>query len=210
MMRVIAVLAICSCSLGLALRIWQVNDQAPNISVERYAEGDWVDMDGAFCNDNLEMTDGYSVRVSGVETMSVNEYLDTYAVNEYSGCRSDTESIVVLTLDIKNVDADDGGLSPFDMRLLSEDSAAYYIAHTELWASSEKFFRNEEFADYGAFGLVKGSTYTVHIPYESQISETTALLGSPTTDFLNSPIHHGSYKLILSNAPVRKQVELSF
>ena len=85
---------LCAVSLVLLLlivvRIVHVNTNVLTIPEERYVQNQWVELNGAFQEMDDENTEGYSVRILGVEQLTYNEFLEKYAGHiGYSVCPSE-------------------------------------------------------------------------------------------------------------------------
>lgn len=186
----------------LGLRIAWVNAKAFRVPEEHYEVGDWVSVDGAFQYSFQENTDGYSVRVSKVESMSVAEYLNAYGAEGLESDREypDVASLVVLTVDVKNEGNDSGGIYLNQCRLLSEEGAHYYYQDPTLWALSEKALY-ESGAPAITLAIAADSEYTVHVPY---------IIDDATTDLAYAhAVEAGGYELVLSWSPVINLVDVT-
>ena len=77
---------LCAVSLVLLLlivmRIVHVNTNVLTIREERYAQNQWVELNGAFQEMDDENTAGYSVRILGAEQLTYNEFLEKYGASE--------------------------------------------------------------------------------------------------------------------------------
>ena len=77
---------LCAVSLVLLLlivvRIVHVNTNVLTIPEERYAQNQWVELNGAFQEMDDENTEGYSVRILGAEQLTYNEFLEKYGASE--------------------------------------------------------------------------------------------------------------------------------
>ena len=82
---------LCAVSLVLLLlivvRIVHVNTNVLTIPEERYAQNQWVELNGAFQEMDDENTEGYSVRILGAEQLTYNEFLEKFDfVETFNAC----------------------------------------------------------------------------------------------------------------------------
>lgn len=219
--RTVAILmAVSVCVIALVARIWVVNATAIMISKEEYGMGETVSLDGAFSEYKTENTDGYSLRVNAAHRMSIQEYLDTYAVSSpteeateeasYSipDDVTDFQAKTLLVLDIeiinnKSQDDEKGYL----------DSLGWFIAstrHPERWIRVEgDLLQCSVPQTRGEFRLsIKPqTTYLLHVPFAA--GRTNAPFPSPISDTFIPELDAGNYEFILTKAPVRKVVGFS-
>lgn len=208
-MRKMILIAACALAfIAVGARIAWVNAQAVVIPAEHYAMGEWVDLSGTYFNEaKSEPKDGYSMRVNSAEAMTIEEYVQRYgkggeATGSYVAKETDREALVVLEYEVKNEGNDQGGIILFQHKLVPERKNGEYGYIDELWWLAEPQMKDAP----GQFSLKKDSTYTTSIPF--------AIQGKP--DYLQKYDHQillpvgddSSFELALSNAPVKKIIDI--
>ena len=106
---------LCAVSLVLLLlivvRIVHVNTNVLTIPEERYAQNQWVELNGAFQEMDDENTAGYSVRILGAEQLTYNEFLEKYGASENPPeGKDDIETVLDVEYEFRNVGNSDGYL----------------------------------------------------------------------------------------------------
>ena len=106
---------LCAVSLVLLLlivvRIVHVNTNVLTIPEERYAQNQWVELNGAFQEMDDEKTEGYSVRILGAEQLTYNEFLEKYCASENPPeGKDDIETVLDVEYEFRNVGNSDGYL----------------------------------------------------------------------------------------------------
>lgn len=106
---------LCAVSLVLLLlivmRIVHVNTNVLTIREERYAQNQWVELNGAFQEMDDENTEGYSVRILGAEQLTYNEFLEKYGASENPPeGKDDIETVLDVEYEFRNVGNSDGYL----------------------------------------------------------------------------------------------------
>ena len=106
---------LCAVSLVLFLlivmRIVHVNTNVLTIPEERYAQNQWVELNGAFQEMDDENTAGYSVRILGAEQLTYNEFLEKYGASENPPeGKDDIETVLDVEYEFRNVGNSDGYL----------------------------------------------------------------------------------------------------
>lgn len=106
---------LCAVSLVLLLlivvRIVHVNTNVLTIPEERYAQNQWVELNGAFQEMDDENTEGYSVRILGAEQLTYNEFLEKYGASENPPeGKDDIETVLDVEYEFRNVGNSDGYL----------------------------------------------------------------------------------------------------
>lgn len=194
---VTALVVVLACAVGV--RIYLVNADAQTIQVEHYKMGEWVDLDGAFIyKRDIEQTQGYSIRVKSAQLMSYNQYIEQYGQDKSRTVEGlDGQSVICLEVEAKNVGNDEGAIYIFDCKLIPERKNDYFMYARFLWEESEPNVK-------GAFHLrlMKDSEYTTFIPYKVNIND------EDQSEY-KQPITDTSFELIVSNAPVRKVIDVS-
>ena len=99
---------LCAVSLVLLLlivvRIVHVNTNVLTIPEERYAQNQWVELNGAFQEMDDENTEGYSVRILGAEQLTYNEFLEKYGASENPPeGKDDIETVLDVEYEFRNV-----------------------------------------------------------------------------------------------------------
>ncbi len=188
-------------ALAVAGRIWWLNDAQPGLEVVQHAMGEWVDLDGAFCATSTENTKGYYLRVSKVQLMSYNEYVESYATDGSAVQQGrDTISLAVLTIDIRNDGHEgSGGLNLFEMYLVPARMNDYLIEDADLFLSSEEKLR-ESGSNGWKVGIKEGTEYQVHLPFIHNTS---------VPECYQRQMHDTEFLYYVSNLPVRHAIRIA-
>lgn len=198
--RVVAGIA-AGLAFAFAGRIWWVNEADEGLVVVEHAMGEWVDLDGAFCDTSTENTKGYFLRVADAQVMSYNQYIEAYAVDGSIAIEGrDTPSIAVLTIDIKNDGhTGEGGLNLFEMYLVPGRMNDYYIEDADLFLLSEAKLQ-EAGSNGWKVGIKEGSEYQIHVPFirNESVPETYEIQMRDT-----------EFYLYVSNLPQRHSIRIS-
>ena len=195
--RVIAACLLATAALAVAARIWWVAENVPQIPLERYGQGEWVELDGAFQNNADEGTDDYSVMVEGISVMTYDEYLEAYGEGpQEPGAKGDSRCVVDVALRIRNDGTEPGGLNVFQMVLVPARANEYLICDVmnadALWPQVQE----------GASAIVSirpGTEYVAHIPYVFNGGDEVYQREVTDTEF----------SLLVSRMPTRKMVVVS-
>lgn len=195
--RVIAACLLVTAVLAVAARIWWVAENVPQIPIERYGQGEWVELDGAFQNNADEGTDDYSVMVEGISVMTYDEYLEAYGEGpQEPGAKGDSRCVVDVALRIRNDGTEPGGLNVFQMVLVPARANEYLICDVmnadALWPQVQE----------GASAIVSirpGTEYVAHIPYVFNGDDEVYQREVTDTEF----------SLLVSRMPTRKMVVVS-
>lgn len=200
---------------AVAARIYYVNEHAPSTPVKTYNLNETVALEGAFAEYAYENTDGYLVRATKAERMSINEYIDLYSVDQsildgyleeqHNYTDRDLKTLVVVDLEIQNdkpTDGDRGYLDSIGWAIKSSSSP-------ELWIRTESALLESSIPQAGgAFQLsVKpGTTYTVHIPF----SGVAQFVPFPAPNHIvSSPeLTPGRYSLVLTKGKASNVIDL--
>ena len=173
--------------------------------------GEWVAFDGAFVFSELkEKTAGYSIRVTEARLLSYNEYVDAYATPG-SGLGAidglDVPAVVTLTVGLRNDDSD-GMLGISGMNLVPTPRLnEYLISDSDLLVASEDKMR--EGGNPGTVvNIRKGTEYEIHPGYVHQ-GGSTIVAGQKTQEAYLNPVTDRTFRLQLSNMPVRHVIEVS-
>ena len=186
-------------TVGVGVRIWCLNANHEGLEVVEHEMGEWVELDGAFCDMSRENTKGYSMRVSDAQIMSYNEYVEAYA-NDDSQPEDglDTPCLAVLTIDIRNEEhVGEGGLNLFEMFLIPARGNFYYIEDAELFLKSEAKLR-EAGTNGWHVSIKEGTEYQIHLPYI-------------LNDFRNrytTEMTDREFSYYISNLPVRHSIRV--
>ena len=128
---------LCAVSLVLLLlivvRIVHVNTNVLTIPEERYAQNQWVELNGAFQEMDDENTEGYSVRILGAEQLTYDEFLEKYGASENPPEGKDgIETVLDVEYEFRNVGNSDGYLLLIQYMI----AGPYYslIFDSTLWA----------------------------------------------------------------------------
>lgn len=194
---VIACLLLCA---AIGLRIWYVNANQLTIPEERYAMGEWVELDGAFLYEMQENTAGYSLRVTKAETMSCNEYQERFGKTEPAVDDDAPDHVLVLHYEVRNVGNDSGYIDMVTQWVLGERPDTFYRNENELWAVAEPTIK-----DIPVLRLVRDTEYATAVPF-TNFTDPAYLESLGET--YRSEIHDTRAQLIVTNAPVRKVIEL--
>ncbi len=186
-----------ACAVGA--RIYVVNATAVTFPEEHYPMNQWVDLNGAFLHKISESTQGYSIKVKSARLMSYNDYIREFGLDKTKVKEGfDTNSVLNLEVEMKNEGNDNGSFFIFAASLIPERKDNYLIFNRFLWQESEP----DQDSSALATGLLKDTSYTTNIPYEIN-------LGNPgDNQEVQSPITDTSFELIVSNAPVRKIIDI--
>lgn len=197
--RVLAacLVAVAAVAVAVAARIWWVAENVPQIPLEHYGQGEWVELDGAFQNNADEGTDGYSVMVESAQLMTYDEYLEAYGEGPGEpGAKGDARCVVDVALRIRNDGADLGGLNVFQMVLVPARGNEYLICDVmnadALWPQVQE----------GASAIVSirpGTEYVAHIPY----------VFNGGSEVYEREVTDTEFSLLVSRMPARKMVGVS-
>lgn len=183
---------------AIAGRIWQVNANAFDYPEQRYAMGDWVDLDGAFTIYANENTQGYSLCVQDAQIMTRAEYIESYAIDPSDTKPTDYDdvpSILCVTLAIKNQGNDSGGFHIYDTTLVPEGEIRAMRYQGGLWGTNNEAINESLYS----FRLVEDSEYTTPIPY---------ILYSAHGEEFQHEIRARRFSFTVSNAPVRNIIDI--
>lgn len=189
----LAVLALCGLA-GIGFRIWYVNATAFTPESQTFAQGDWVELDGAFQDASTENTDGYSVRVVSAKYVPYEEFVARYGETiEYLQEEMRPQHVVDVEIEVKNTDNTEGFINMSSYYLQTETDS--YIPNPDLWNLA-----NPSCDGRLGFQLLPDSQMTFHIPYKPLLArerkEPDYLLGS-------------SFQLVVSQIPVKKMIPLT-
>lgn len=198
-----------------ALRVWSINADAAQISVETHDLGEEIDLDGAFCEYSSENTEGYTIEVVGATEMTPREYAESYASGEVdtdeeiaalfetddSSDSADAKTEIVLEVKVTNNGSDDGHIHALSWRLVptaTKDSE--WQCDFEVWAIA-----NPAIAGQIGFSIKPNSSMTLFIPFSR--SENAGFMEKQ--DYGHKVLAtQESYELIISNQPVRHVVSV--
>lgn len=113
--------------LFVSVRIWYVNQKAYKFVTEEYNVGDWISLDGNFFIDrDSENNDGYSVRVSKAEVITYEEFMSRFGKSTDYLAENTRHDVILLTVDFKNDNNENGGVFIRDMNLFNVWRSAFY------------------------------------------------------------------------------------
>ncbi len=111
----------------VSVRIWYVNQKAYKFATEEYSVGDWISLDGNFFSSrDAENNDGYSLCVSKAEVITYEEFMQRFGKSTDYLAESSRHDVILLTVDVKNEDNEDGGVFIRDMNLFNAWRSTYY------------------------------------------------------------------------------------
>lgn len=198
----------CLVLLALILRIDIVNQHASVLPESISKVGERVDLDGSFSGQSIEQTEGLGVVVVRAEMMSKEEYLGRYVDRDKSYEEPSSEhwengkNLVCVTVRLSNRDNSSGYFALLNWRLISPDGTDAYMMNSDLMMASEPLFKSSGSAGYAK--LNPGRTYELHIPFCRQ---EKVILGG-LSDYVFKSVPKGRYRLLLTNYPHRKMVEM--
>lgn len=116
----------------VAVRIWYVNSKAYKFVTEEYSIGEWIPLEGNYFIDmDAENNDGYSVRISKAEVLPYEEFMSRFGKTADYLADYSRYDVILLTVDIKNEDNENGGVFIRDMNILTKSRSAYYNKNTD-------------------------------------------------------------------------------
>ena len=124
--KLICLLVAVALLVGYGFRVWYVNANAYPMYEEDYEIGEWVPLEGDYFNYREEYTDGYSLRISNVEVITYEEFIGRYNKQVDYLADASQHDVILLTVDIKNEDNDNGYLFISGFTLLTKNMAQYY------------------------------------------------------------------------------------
>ena len=208
--RAFSILALVA-AIAIGVRIWSVNQNQLSIPVEHYAMGEWVELNGAFLYDSQEATQGYSVRITSAEVISSDEYLDRYAPDaDRSQITIGPGDVLVLGYDVRNVGNSTGYIDLVMQMVVGSAKNTFYKVDDELWSAAEPPLKDapvlilvpdSEYSTHGVVSLTADPDYLEKFDTGTQTYDTST---SSRAD-----IRETSFELILTNAPVRKVVDIT-
>lgn len=208
--RFLALGAACMGTVALGARVAYVNATAlPPAEQIRHAQGEWAELDGAFCGTSDEHTDGYAIRLNGAKLVSYNEFV-AYATDGSQPIEGlDAPSIVDLDVTLRNDRSEDderGCLYVFGMNLVPARLNEYLIIDRELLCMTQQAMR-----DSGNPGLMisirPGTTYDLHLPYVVNDFSTVELDRDAVGARFLQPLTDVRYEWHLSRLPVQHLVD---
>ena len=206
--RLLSVGACALCAAGIGARSWWLGEHGPQKPPEqRHSMGEWVSLEGAFLQTRLkEKTQGYSVRVTGAEVLSYNEFVAMYSNDESEPIEGlDEKSIVCVALNLKN-EGSDGFLAVGVMYLVPARRNEFFISDNELLVSTEEKMRSGNNPGLSV-NIRQGTEYTIHLAYVHQ-GGTTDYEGQQIQEAYLEPIEDRSFELVVANSPIRHVIEV--
>lgn len=190
---IIAIGRICWINMG---------DRPEGYPVEQYNMGEWVELDGAFFSDATESTDGYSIKVTGAELMSCDEFIKQYGKTDTLPKLSSTpQSVVAIEYEVRNEGNSDGAILLFMHELIPERKNAAYECDADLWNASQP-----QLGGTMGFTVKEGTTYSFTAPftllYQPDYFETY-------DNMKRAKIEDTSFELVVSRAPVQKVINVN-
>ena len=197
----IALFAAVLCICAVAVRIWWVNAHAVQLPVERYDEGQWLEIGAAFNYSNEEKMDGYAFRVNSVEVMTPNEYLRKYGKDDVRKVdRGNERTILAVNLTMRNSDNTEGGIKSYLWKVVPASRSTMYSPDNELWSHAVK---NTE--SLSMFSVVPGTEVTTVVPFRGLTDND---YGGSWSDMKREPIKDSRFEFVLTNLPVRKLIDM--
>lgn len=193
----IAVILIC----GVGIRIWYVNvypdDQFTPPVDEVYHIGEWVPLEGAFQFTSTEYTQGYAVKLEGIQFMQPDEYAKRYGLEhelfEIGPNGEMPEYIADLTLNFKNEGGDEGYIQFMYYRVYTEKDFSCFSP-----LATVNLILHPEMGDKLGFKIQPGSeSGSVHFCLASGVEMT----GAATKNLKHFPKY-----LQVSLTPIRKVI----
>lgn len=185
---------LCAVSLVLLLlivvRIVHVNTNVLTIPEERYAQNQWVELNGAFQEMDDENTEGYSVRILGAEQLTYDEFLEKYGASENPPeGKEDIETVLDVEYEFRNVGNSDGYLLLIQYMI----AGPYYslIFDSTLWSVCTPTGEGQL-----ATALQEDTTYSFHVPY--------IFAGGFSKDLEGEKL-----AAVVSRIPVKKMIEFT-
>lgn len=185
---------LCAVSLVLLLlivvRIVHVNTNVLTIPEERYAQNQWVELNGAFQEMDDENTAGYSVRILGAEQLTYDEFLEKYGASENPPeGKDDIETVLDVEYEFRNVGNSDGYLLLIQYMI----AGPYYslIFDSTLWSICTPTGEGQL-----ATALQEDTTYSFHVPY--------IFAGGFSKDLEGEKL-----AAVVSRVPVKKMIEFT-
>lgn len=184
--------------------VYRVNAQAIRYPDERHSIGDTVHMEGAFFDTIEERTDGYSVRVDKVETLSYNEYVQNYGIDKTVKRKGLNErSVICVTATISNTsvgEEENGGIDCMGLGIEQSNDLDVYRIDNELWSLAE-----QNVSENQMFIRIRPQTsYTVHIPFATIFLDENY---GDDNQVYRQKVASGMYSLHLSAVPAKKIVQ---
>ncbi|QWT17101.1 hypothetical protein KPC83_04445 [Collinsella sp. zg1085] len=184
----------------IAVRAVYVTSTAPQPKIETYKLGEWIALNNANLINEPDKSGAYSFKVDKAELMSANEYIASYSKDQsrhYTGDDGDIQSVVVLTMTVKNTGTDIGGVDGFMWRIIPKAMNAEYRFDEKLFSFAEPSITS------GMFAVAPSKEYATHIPF-SYIGD--APFGGPVGIEVRKAISEGCAHLSFSHYPVRKSL----
>ena len=209
--RFLALGAACIGTVALGARVAYVNATAlPPAEQIWHAQGEWVELNGAFCSSVDEYTEGYAVRLNAARLVSYNEFIG-YANDGSRPIEGlDVPSIVDLDVTLRNDqnEGDEkGSLYIFGMNLVPARLNDYLIISSNLLSMTQKAMRVS--GNPGRCISIKPqTTYDLHLPYVVNDSSTAELNGETVEARFLQPLTDVRYEWHLSRLPVQHIVEV--
>lgn len=197
-------------------RVTDVNLNRLSFPVEEYRLGDEVSLNGSFAEYSYENTDGYVVRVVGVDRMSISKYL-------LECSKSDELSADYLSSGSSSTDVDAPTLLVVDLVMTNHkgsgdergylDSIGWSIrddSHPWRWIRVDSALLQCTLPQLdGAYQLsIKpGTSYSMRVPFSAEQDEVE--LFRSDSMWKCPDMESGEYGLILTKDPTRKVVRFS-
>lgn len=191
------------------IRIYYVNANVPQESVEVYRENEWVAYEGAYQFDAMENTDGYFVKVNRSELISLKEYLEIYDLNadSYFALLQDyyeidkevllEQNVLDIELEFKNQYSEEGWVTLDELLVFGDgDNISYMINESILL---EMYPVLETSGGLGFTLKPNGESVELNIPFMLPIY-TNGAIGEETGSW--------SKNLTLTRMPVKKCIAI--
>ena len=192
-----------TCAVGM--RIWWVNAHAVSIPTLAHAEGEWVDLDGAFSETAEENTDGYRLRIADTWLMSADDYLEAYSADGVTAARYDGDAtIVVAEVEIDNEAGSQGYMDALTWRLIPQARNDAYYIDWELFDHAEPAMNQAQ----GVFGIKPGTVRTVFVPFCKQKLVADHYLERLERGTERSPLDDSPLDFVFTSLPVQHVIEI--
>ncbi len=191
------------------IRIYYVNANVPQESVEIYQENEWVAYDGAYQFDAFENTEGYFVKVNRSELISLKEYLEKYDLNadsyfmflqNYYEINKEVllkQNVLDIELEFKNEYSEDGWVTLDELLVFGEgDNISYMINESILL---EMYPILETNSGLGFILKPNGESAKLNIPF---------MLPIYTNGAIGEEMGSWPKNLTLTRMPVKKCIEI--
>lgn len=191
--------------MGVAGRIAAVNADAFAVPERRFAMGEWVELGGSFFAEALEKTDGYALRVTDVEVMDAQDYLDRYVATEEGAAvdtsRDEPGAVLCLTYEVRSEGAKEGGILLIEHQAVTPARNCAYRVDAELLEAAYP-----QIAGQMGFSLLPDTLFEIHVPFSVQ--RDPGYLQTYDRAYRGG-IAEGPWALLVANAPERLVIDVA-